>query len=166
MINSHHNFLFFIGMNGTQQWSASAAVHPLLDLTSCELYVACGHLVSLNDSCHLPLIIRCYYPKGCCCWLHAFGLFLPFLQKCSEWKLWVIYNENKWENKPSCRLLYTDGVFSALFTPVSNQIGAVSSVQELHLSLVSLHRPCKPEPPREQLLHLDCSKSLWTWGWE
>lgn len=51
------------------------------------------------------------------------------------------------ENKPSCHLLYTDGVFSALFTPVSNQVGAVSSVQELHLSLVSLHGPCKPEPP-------------------
>lgn len=51
------------------------------------------------------------------------------------------------KNKSSFHLLDTDGVLSALFTPVSNQIGAVSSVQKLHLSLVPLHRPCKPEPP-------------------
>lgn len=48
-------------------------------------------------------------------------------------------------NEPSCHSLYTDGVLSALFTPVSDQVGAVSSVLELHLGLVSLHGPCKPE---------------------
>ena len=51
------------------------------------------------------------------------------------------------KNKTLHHLPYTDGVFGALFTAVSNQIGAVFSVQELHLSLVSLHGPCKPEPP-------------------
>lgn len=49
----------------------------------------------------------------------------------------------EWE--PLYHILYTDGIFCELFTPVSNQVGAVSSVQELHLGLVSLHRSCKPE---------------------
>lgn len=97
--------------------------------------------------------------------LTACAWFIPPLSiNCSERKFDIHYG-NKWKNKLSCHLLYTDGVFRALFTPVSNQIGAVSSVQELHLSLVSLHRPCKPEPPKERLLHLNCNQSLWTWGW-
>lgn len=50
-------------------------------------------------------------------------------------------------NGAQAHLLYTDGVFCALFTPVSDQIGAVPSLLQLHLGLVSLQRSCKPEPP-------------------
>lgn len=42
--------------------------------------------------------------------------------------------------------LYADGVFITLFTSVSDQIGSVFLVEELHLRLVSLQRACKPEP--------------------
>lgn len=50
------------------------------------------------------------------------------------------------DRKSSHHSLYTDGIFVALLTPMSNEICAVFPVQELHLSLVSLHWPCKPEP--------------------
>lgn len=45
----------------------------------------------------------------------------------------------------SRHLLDTNGVLRALLTPVSDQKGPVFPVQELHLGLVSLHWPCKPE---------------------
>lgn len=51
--------------------------------------------------------------------------------------------------------LYTDGVLAALFTPVSDQVGAVSPVLELHLGLESLDGSRKPEAAAIKQLNLN-----------
>lgn len=104
--------------------------------------VSRGELVSMNDSRRST--IRSCFPK-----VLTTPFILIFLQQCSETKFAkgsaAKINGKKKQNEPSCHSLYTDGVLAALFTPVSDQVGAVSSVLELHLGLVSLHGPCKPE---------------------
>lgn len=57
------------------------------------------------------------------------------------------------KSTPTSHLLYAESVFRALSAPVANQIGAVASVQKLHLCLGSLHWPCKPGQGETRLLH-------------